>query len=31
VQLIAPRFGEQLLFRAALALEERGFAAAAVH
>jgi len=28
VQLIAPRFGEPLLFRAALALEERGFAAA---
>jgi aspartyl-tRNA(Asn)/glutamyl-tRNA(Gln) amidotransferase subunit A len=31
VQLIAPRFSEQLLFRAALALEERGFAAADVH
>jgi aspartyl-tRNA(Asn)/glutamyl-tRNA(Gln) amidotransferase subunit A len=31
VQLIAPRFGEPLLFRAALALEERGFAVAGTH
>ncbi|MCU0223330.1 MAG: Asp-tRNA(Asn)/Glu-tRNA(Gln) amidotransferase subunit GatA [Acidobacteria bacterium] len=30
VQLIGPRFGEPLLLRAALALEERGFAAAGV-